>query len=243
MSGRLRIVGLGPGDPELVTVRAARLLASARTLAFFAARRGGDGHARRIASAYLVEPVDEIRLEYPVTTELPPADPRYRALIDRFHDEAAARLAERLACGTDLVLLCEGDPFFYGSAMHLHDRLAARFPVEIVPGITAMSGAWSVAGRPIAHGDDVLSVIPGTLGDERLRAALAASDASVVMKLGRNLPRVREALRAAGRLADAFYVEHATCPEARTTPLSERDDTEAAPYFSLLLVPGRKHPR
>ncbi len=243
MNGRLLIVGLGPGDPELVTVKAARLLAASRVVVFFAARRGGDGHARRIASSYLPDTVEEIRLEYPVTTELPPGDPRYRRLIDAFHDTASATLAAHLERGTDLVLLCEGDPFFYGSSMHLHDRLAARFAVEIVPGITAMSGAWSGAGRPIAHGDDVLSVIPGTLCDERLHAVLAASEASVVMKLGRNLPRVRAALAATGRLAGTLYVEHATSPSAHATPLCERDAADPAPYFSLLLVPGRKHAR
>ena len=243
MTGTLRIVGVGPGDPELVTVKAARLLAAARVVAFFAAKRGGDGHARRIAASFLPGGVEDIRLEYPVTTEFTPHDPRYRALIDAFHDAAADALAARLAAGTDLVLLCEGDPFFYGSSMHLHDRLRSRFAVEVVPGITAMSGAWSGAGRPIAHGDDVLSVIPGTLPDERLRAVLRASEASVVMKLGRNLPRVRAALAEADRLAEALYVEHATAPAAHATPLCGRDPGAPAPYFSLLLVPGRKHAR
>ncbi len=243
MTGRLVIVGLGPGDPELVTLKAARILRRARTIVFFAARSGGDGHARAIAAPHLPPAVEEIRLEYPVTTEIPPRDQRYRALIDRFHDEAAAELSRRLEEGSDLVLLCEGDPFFYGSSMHLHDRLRARHEIETVPGITAMSGAWSGAGHPIAHGDDVLTVLPGTLPDDRLAAVLASSDASVVMKLGRNLPRVRARLAGAGRLADALYVEHATTAAARTMRLAERDDSAAAPYFSLILVPGRKHAR
>ena len=231
-TGRLTVVGLGPGDPELVTIKAARALASARTIVFFAAR-----------ATHLRDRVDEIRLEYPVTTEIPVRDPEYRRRIDAFHDAAAARLAARLGAGEDLALLCEGDPFFYGSSMHLHDRLRERFPCTVIPGITAMSGAWSDAGQPIAHGDDVFAVVPGTLSDARLAATFGGAEAHVVMKLGRNLKRVRAALADAGRLDDALYVEHATSPEARVVALASRAPDAPAPYFSLLLVPGRKAPR
>ncbi len=240
MTSALTIIGLGPGDPELVTVRAARLLGAARTVVFFA-KRGAAGHARTIAAPYLAPDVEEIRLDYPFTTEIPVGDPAYRRGIDDFHDTAAAGLAARLADGDDLALLCEGDPFFYGSAMHLADRLAASgHAVRVVPGVTAMSAAWSEAGVAIAHGDDVTTVIPATLPDEALRARLAAADAAIVMKLGRNLGRVRAALAAAGLLEHALYVERATQCGQVVEPLARRDPDRPAPYFSLVLVPGRR---
>jgi precorrin-2/cobalt-factor-2 C20-methyltransferase len=242
MTGILRIVGLGPGDPELVTVKAARLIGEAAAVVFFA-KRGAAGHARTIAGRYLRPGVEEIRLEYPFTTEIAVEDPAYRQGIDDFHDAVAHRLAHRLAGGCAMVLLCEGDPFFYGSSMHLFDRLAPRFIVEVVPGISAMSGAWSQERLPIAHGDDVLSVLPGTLDDDALRDRLGASEASVVMKVGRNLPRIRAALAAVGKLERALYVERATQPDGTSMRLADRDPSLAAPYFSLVLVPGRERAR
>ena len=240
MTGVLTVVGLGPGDPELVTVKAARLLAAARAVVFFA-KRGAAGHARTIAGCYLAAGVEEIRLDYPFTTEIPVDDPRYRRGIDDFHDTAASGLAARLAGGADLVLLCEGDPFFYGSATHLADRIAARgHPVRIVPGVTAMSGAWSEAGAPIAHGDDVTTVLPATLPPEQLRARLRDTDAAVIMKLGRNLPAVRAALGDADLLGHALYVERATQAGQVVERLAARDPALPAPYFSLVLLPGRR---
>ena len=236
----LTIVGLGPGDPELVTVKAARLLESARTIVFFA-KRGAAGHARTIADDYLAPGVEEIRLDYPFTTEIPVGDPAYRSGIDDFHDGAAAGLAARLAEGTELLLLCEGDPFFYGSAMHLADRVAARgHVVRVVPGVTAMSAAWSEACVPIAHGDDVTTVLPATLPPDLLAARLQNTDAAVIMKLGRNLVHVRAALAEAGLLDRAIYVERATQTAQVIGKLADRDPALPAPYFSLVLLPGRR---
>ena len=242
MSGCLRIVGVGPGDPDLLTVKAARLIGEACTIVYFA-RRGAVGQARSIVERYLRPGVEEIRLQYPFTTEVPVTDPSYRRGIDDFHDTASAGLAERLGSGGDVVLLCEGDPFFYGSSMHVFDRLRTRFAVEVVPGISAMSGAWSQMGLPIAHGDDVLSVLPGTLDDAALRGRLSSCDAAVVMKLGRNLDRVRAALTATGRLERAVYAERATQPGSVSMRLASRDPALAAPYFSLVMVPGRERAR
>ncbi len=236
----LTIVGLGPGDPELVTVKAARLLGQARTIVFFA-KRGAPGHARTIAAPYLAEGVEEIRLDYPFTTEIPVGDPTYRRGIDDFHDGAAAGLSARLAAGAELLLLCEGDPFFYGSAMHLADRVAERgHPVRVVPGVTAMSAAWSEAAVPIAHGDDVTTVLPATLPPDLLAARLRHTDAAVIMKLGRNLPQVRAALAEAGLLDRALYVERATQTAQVIERLADRDPDRPAPYFSLVLLPGRR---
>ncbi len=239
--GTLHVVGLGPGDPELMTLKAARILAAAPVVAFFA-KRGAPGHARSIAQGHLHPDCTELRLEYPYTTELDVADPRYAEGMAAFYDAQAGHLAAHLAAGRDVALLAEGDPFFYGSSMVLFDRLQARFPAEVVPGVTGMSGCWAQARLPMLHGDDVLSVLPGTLSEDALAERLAASDAAVVMKLGRNLPKVRAALERAGLAGRAVYVERGTMPGSRVMTVGEAPEGRA-PYFSLLLVPGRQRPR
>jgi precorrin-2/cobalt-factor-2 C20-methyltransferase len=239
--GTLRVVGVGPGDPELMTLKAARLIAAAPVVAFFA-KRGRPGHARTIADAQISPDARTLRLEYPYTTEIALADPRYATGMDAFHDESAARVAEELDGGFDVALLCEGDPFLYGSALALLDRLAGRYATEIVPGISGMSGCWTEARVPMAHGDDVLSVLPGTLPRARLAACLAGCDAAVVMKIGRNLETVRAALRDAGLERRAIYVERGTMTGARALPLAAFHG-RPAPYFSLVLVPGRRGAR
>ena len=148
-------------------------------------------------------------------------------------------VAEHLEKGRTVAVLSEGDPLFYGSYMHLHVRLCHRFPTEVIPGVTAMSGCWSQVGVPIVQGDDVLTVLPGTLDEAELARRLADTDAAVIMKVGRNLPKIRRALAASGRLDQAVYVERGTMKNAAMTALAEKADDEA-PYFSLVLVPGWK---
>jgi precorrin-2/cobalt-factor-2 C20-methyltransferase len=240
MSGTFHVVGLGPGDPELMTLKAARVIAASPVVAFFA-KRGRIGHARTIAGAHMSAAAEELRFEYPFTTEVALDDPRYRAEIVAFYDACAASLAERLA-GGDAVLLCEGDPFFYGSSMYIFDRLREDFTSEVIPGVSAMSGCWTRANMPIAHGDDVLTVLPGTLDEDGLAARLEGADAAVIMKIGRNLPKIRAALARAGLAERAVYVERGTMAGERIVPLSERDESPA-PYFSIVLVPGRQRVR
>lgn len=229
-------VGVGPGDPDLLTLKAARVLQAVPVVAWFA-KRGNPSNARASAAAWLRPEQTELPLLYPVTTEIPLHAPEYAAQIGAFFDASAAAVAAHLDAGRDVAVLSEGDPLFYGSYMHIHCRLAARYPTEVIPGITSLSGAWSAAGLPIAQGDDWLSVLPGTLPEEELARRLSMTDAAVIMKVGRNLPRIRRALAAAGRLDRALYVERATMKTARTVPLAERGE-EPAPYFSLVLVPG-----
>ena len=239
--GTLHCVGMGPGDPELLTLKAARLLATAGVIAFFA-KRGRPGHARSIAGAHVNPAAEELRFEYPFTTEVHVDDPCYEPGMNAFYEAAAGALAARLAAGSDVALLCEGDPFFYGSAMYLFDRLAAAFPSEVTPGITGMSGCWAQARLPMTHGDDILTVLPGTLDQASLAARLAGSDASVIMKVGRNMPKIRAALEQAGLTDRALYVERGTMAGTRAVRLADLGD-ERAPYFSLVLVPGRQRPR
>ncbi|MEU4688184.1 precorrin-2 C(20)-methyltransferase [Actinoplanes sp. NPDC023714] len=234
--GRLYGVGLGPGDPELVTVKAARLIAEAGVIAYHAARHGRS-NARAIAAGYLREGQIEEPLIYPVTTETTDHPGGYQGAIDEFYAEAAARLAAHLDAGRDVVVLAEGDPFFYGSYMHMHKRLADRYETTVVPGVTSVSAASAVLGRPLMERDEVLTVLPGTLPPAELAARLATTDSAAVMKLGRTFPGVREALEQAGRLDDAWYVERATTDRERSAPLSEVDP-ESVPYFSLALLPS-----
>lgn len=241
MSGTLHILGVGPGDPELVTLRAARILGRAPAYAFFA-RRGRAGHAVTIAAPHLNPAAEALRFEYPHTTEIPVEDARYAEGMTAFYDSCAGALAARLAAGEDVALLCEGDPFLYGSAMYLFDRLRERFPVAVTPGITAMSGCWSRAAAPMVHGDDILSVLPATMPAEELAKALRGCDAAVVMKLGRNLPKLRAVLAALGLTERAIYAERGTMPGEVVMPLAARDDSPA-PYFSLVLIPGRQGAR
>lgn len=234
--GRLWGIGTGPGDPELVTLKAARLLGTLPVIGYFA-KQGRSGNGLATVREMLRPDAELLPLLYPVTTEVHRHEAAYREAIAGFFDAAAEAVAARLSSGLDVGVLSEGDPMFYGSWMHLHRRLAPRFPTEVVAGVTSLSGAWSQAGLPIAQGDDVLVVLPGTLEEDVLARRIAEAEAAVIMKVGRNLPRIRRALDAAGRLDRAVYVERATMPGGRVIPLSEHDGSPA-PYFSVVLVPG-----
>lgn len=235
MMGRIICAGLGPGDPDLLSVRSDRLIRQAHHVAYFR-KAGRAGQARRIVEGMLRPDVVEHPMDYPVTTEIPFDHPDYNRVLAAFYDDWADRLAV-LAEGHEVVVLCEGDPLFYGSFMHLHSRLQGRAEVEIVPGIPGMVGCWNAADLPITWGDDVLSVLAGTLPEEDLARHAATADALVVMKTGRNLPKVRRALATAGRLEDAWLVERGTMPGQRIQRLVEVDG-EDCPYFAIVLVPG-----
>ncbi len=236
VAGRLYGVGLGPGDPELITVKAARLIGSADVVAYHAARHGRS-NARAIAAGHLRDGQIEEALIYPVTTETTDHPGGYQGAIDEFYEQAAARLAAHLDAGRDVVVLAEGDPFFYGSYMHMHKRLAHRYETTVVPGVTSVSAASAVLGRPLMERDEVLTVLPGTLPPDELARRLTGTDSAAVMKLGRTFTGVRSALEKAGRLGDAFYVERATMAEERVGRLSEIDPA-TVPYFSLALLPS-----
>ena len=236
MSGTIRGVGLGPGAPDLMSVRADRLIRSSRHIAFFR-KAGRTGHARTIVQGMLRDDAVEHAMEYPVTTEIAVADPRYNACLAAFYAQWTEKLASLAATGEDVVVLCEGDPFFYGSFMHLYTRLSGRVGVEVVPGITGMSGAWTASGAPITWGDDVLTIAMATLPEEELTRRIRDTDALVVMKIGRHLAKLRRALAAAGRADQAWLVEHAAMAGERVTRLSDAPAT--APYFSIALIHGK----
>ncbi len=236
MTGHFYGVGLGPGDPELITLKAARLIASADVIAYHAGV-SKHSHARRIAADLIPPGAIEEELRYPVTTGSTDHPGGYAGAMADFYEESAARLAAHLEAGRTVVLMAEGDPLFYGSYMYMHDRLAHRFPTEVVPGVTSVTAATAAVASPLVRQTDVLTVLPGTLPEAELARRLADTGGAIIMKLGRTFPAVRSALAQAGRLEHALYVERASMPEERWLPVADVDPA-TVPYFSLIVVPG-----
>jgi precorrin-2 C20-methyltransferase/precorrin-3B C17-methyltransferase len=237
MSGRLYGVGVGPGDPELMTLKARRIIEAADVIAYPVAKRArAGGIARGIAAPFLQAHHVELPLTYPVTIERTDHPEGYEGALRDFYDNAAQEIAEHLDAGRDVAVLCEGDPFFYGSYMYLHERLAARYATEVVPGVPAFCAAAAAAGAPLVKRDDVLTILPGTLPRDVLAARLQGTDAAVVMKLGRTFAGVRDAAGDAGVAERGIYVERASGPDERVAPLGAVDDD--VPYMSLVLVPS-----
>src|ERR1700686_216512 len=223
--GRLHGLGLGPGDPELVTLKALRLL---RAAAFVAspAPEEGDSFARAIAAEWLDRGQKEIAIRFPMRPGPPPA---------AIYDDAAARLAAILDRGDDVAFLCQGDPLFYGSFAGILTRLAPRYPVAVVPGVSSLTACAAAAGLPLVRRDDSLAVIPATLDEDELTRRLGAAEAAAVIKLGRHFAKLRRVLAALGLLERAVYVERATLPNQRVAPLAAVDPA-GVPYFAMVLV-------
>jgi precorrin-2/cobalt-factor-2 C20-methyltransferase len=229
MNGTLYGLGVGPGDPELITLKALRLLRSAPVIAYPAPEHG-DSLARSIIAGHLPGGQTEIAIRMPMLVERFPAQEIY--------DRAAVEIGGHLEAGRDVAVLCEGDPFFYGSFMYLFGRMAERFPVQVVPGVSSLTACAAISGAALAARNDVLTVIPAPLPPERLRDLLARTDAAAIMKLGRHFTKVRDVLNELGFSAHARYVERATMSNQRLLPLDEVDPA-SVPYFSMVLVHRR----
>ncbi|KMW59274.1 Cobalt-precorrin-2 C20-methyltransferase [Candidatus Rhodobacter oscarellae] len=225
MSGTLYGVGLGPGDPELITRKAARLIAEAEVVAY-PSLEGGDSLARSIAAELIPDGAQEIAIDIPMTVARAPAQAAY--------DAGAAQIAQALEAGRDVVCLCEGDPFFYGSFMYLHARLAERFAVEVVPGVTSITACAARAGMPLAARNERVTILPGPLPEAELRARIEGAESVAVMKVGRHLAKIRSVIAGLGLLDQAVYVERASLPEECVLPLAKAP--EKAPYFSMILL-------
>ena len=234
--GRFSIVGVGPGDPELVTLKAARLIGEADVIAYHAGVSKAS-NARRIVAGLVRSGINEEELRYPVTTGGTNHPGGYDGAMADFYIECADKLAVHLDMGRHVVLLAEGDPMLYGSPMVMLDKLSERHDTEVVPGVPAFAAATAAAQQPLVRGTDVLTVLPGTLPEPELARRLADTQGAVIMKLGRTFPAVRRALEAAGRLEGAVYVERASMAEERRLPVVEVD-ASSVPYFSLIIVPG-----
>ena len=225
MTGVLYGVGLGPGAPDLITLRAARLIEDAKVVAY-PSLAGGDSFARAIAADLIASDAQEIVMDVPMTVERAPAQAAY--------DTGAAQIAEALDAGRDVVCLCEGDPFFYGSFMYLYARLSDKYQVEIVPGVTSITACAARAGMPLAARNERLTVLPGPLPEGELRTRIEGAESVVIMKVGRHLAKIRAVIDDLGLTDTAMYVERATLPQEVVLPLAEAP--EKAPYFSMILL-------
>jgi precorrin-2/cobalt-factor-2 C20-methyltransferase len=226
MTGILYGLGVGPGDPELVTLKAARILAQVPVVAFLRTS-DGDGMAWRIAAGLIPETAETLPLAMPMCSDRAPGRAAY--------DEAAAAIAARLDAGHDVAVLCEGDPFFYGSFMYLYERLHERYAVEVVPGVSSLNAAAAALGRPLAARNDVLAVIPAPLDAARLRTEIATAEALAILKVGRHFDKLRAVLRELQLIDRAFLVTAASCDNQTVTALAELPDGPK-PYFSIILV-------
>ena len=231
MNGKLIGVGLGPGDPELMTFKAHRLIAGAQVIAY-PALESGESFARSIAAESIPETAEEITIHIPMSVERAPAQAAY--------DKGAADIAARLKTGQDVVVLCEGDPFFYGSFMYLFSRLADQYETEVVPGVTSVTTCAAVAKRPLTARNDVLAIIPGPLENEEIHARIDAAGAVAIMKVGRHLGRIRALLTEMGLAESATYVARASLPAQQVLPLERAPDP--APYFSMILITKGEDP-
>jgi len=238
VKGRLFGLGVGPGDPELITLKALRLLKNAPVVAYHAAK-GKKGNALTIVEEYLSPEQVLVPLIYPVTTEKLPAHMDYEQIVSDFYGEITSTIASHLDCGQDVAVIAEGDPFFYGSFMYIHDRLAGQDEKEDVPGVCSVLGASAVLGAPLVYRNQTLSVLSGVMSAEELTRRLADTGAAAIMKLGKNLDKVRAVLGDLGLMDRALYVERATMASQRIVPLAEVDGSDC-PYFSIILVPGQK---
>jgi len=225
MTGTLYGVGLGPGAPDLMTLRAARLIEGASVIAY-PTLAGAASFARSIAADLIPSAAQEIVMDVPMSVDRAPAQAAY--------DQGAAAIAKALESGKDVVCLCEGDPFFYGSFMYLHARLKDRFTVKIVPGVTSITACAAEAGRPLVARNERLTVLPGPMDEATLRARIAGAEAVAIMKVGRHLPKIRAVIDDLGLTNSASYIERATLPEQVVVPLSQAPDK--APYFSMILL-------
>lgn len=225
MTGVLYGVGLGPGAPDLITLRAARLIERAQVVAY-PTLAGGASFARSIAADLIAPGAQEIVMDVPMTVERAPAQAAY--------DAGATAIAATLDAGQDVVCLCEGDPFFYGSFMYLFARLSDRYRVEVVPGVTSVTACAARAGLPLAARNERLTVLPGPLPEDELRARIDGAESVVIMKVGRHLPKIRAVIHALGLTGSAVYVERATLPDEVILPLADAPQT--APYFSMILL-------
>lgn len=226
MSGTLYGVGVGPGDPELMTVKAWRLVSTAKVIAYLAAN-GGDSTARAIAAPFFADDVEELAIDMPMRPE--------RELGQQAYDHAAALIAARLDAGNDVVMLCEGDPFFYGSFMYVFERLAARYQTVVVPGVTSITACAAALASPLCARDDVLKILPATMDETALGRELASAQSAAIIKVGRHFGKVKRALTAHHLLDRAMAVTHATRQD-QTIEAVSKISGDALPYFTTIIV-------
>ena len=231
MNGVLYGVGVGPGDPELITLKSLRLIKSTEVIAY-PKLKGSKSFARDIIEEFIDLPKVEIAIEIPMTVNRLPAQRAYNA--------AAQEISTHLNMGKNVVFLCEGDPFFYGSFMYLHSRLYKKYLVEIIPGVSSMTACAAMAKKPLAARNEVLTVLPGPLSKKELERRLADNNSSAIMKVGRHIKKIKSVIDRLGLMDSSLYIERASLKEQKVLKLI--DAPEVAPYFSMVLVNKEEDP-
>ena len=226
-TGRLYGLGIGPGDPELLTLKAYRILRSVPVIAYPTMENG-----KVLARAIVADFLRPEQIEVPMPLPFSPVRSSQPA-----YDIAAQKLTEHLSAGRDVAVLCEGEPFLYGSFMYLFNRLSSKFHTEVVPGISSTMASASALGVPLTYRNDVLSIMPATLDADILRDRLAVADAAVIIKLGRHFSKVRDVLSELGLLSRSLYIERATMPNQRIVPIADIDAADV-PYWALIMIPS-----
>ena len=233
-TGKIFGIGLGPGDPELMTLKSANLIKSSEYIFFFK-KKNSASRALSIVKDIIRKDAFKIALEFPITTEIDSKQKEYKIKLNQFYEESVVKINNVLKKPSNLCLLCEGDPFFYGSFIHIFERLKERFEIEIIPGVTGMSGAWSANKIPMVSGDEILTVLMGTLSEEKLKLYVKNSDVIVIMKIGKNFKKIIKVLREENLLINSYLVSNATTTKEKIYKLSEVD-VERTPYFSIILI-------
>jgi precorrin-2/cobalt-factor-2 C20-methyltransferase len=226
MSGTLYGVGVGPGDPELMTVKAWRLISMARVIAYLAAN-GGESTARAIASPFMPDDATEIIIDMPMRVE--------REAGRTAYDAGAVRIAAHLEKGEDVVMLCEGDPFFYGSFMYMYERLASRFATIVVPGVTSVTASAASIGKPLCERDEVLKVLPATMSEAAFHAELSTAHAVAIIKVGRHFSKIRKVLNNLELTQYATAIIRATHADEMIRPLTDIIE-DSLPYFTTIIL-------
>lgn len=238
-NGTIYGVGVGPGDPELISLKAYNLLKKAKHIAYFK-KKNKDGISYNIIKQYLKKNVYEIQMDYPITTEISFRSNQYKQILSQFYDNCCNEILSISNKNNDIVIICEGDPFFYGSFMHLYTRLLNRNEnnnIKVIPGITGMSAAWTASKSPITWGDDVLTVIMGTMSENDIVKRIKKNDAVVIMKIGKNYEKICRVLKNLNLFDDAFLIENASMSNERVRKLIKVQEL-ILPYFSIILIHG-----
>lgn len=226
ITGQIWGIGVGPGDPDLMTLKAHRILQVADVIAY-PAPAGSDSLVRSIAAPHIPTGAEEFVISTPMDVARHPAQDVY--------DWATDEIGKMADAGKSVVILCEGDPFFYGSFMYLYSRLSGSYDVKVVPGVSSVNACAAELGIPLAARNDVISAIPATLDAETLKVRLRAADTASIIKAGRHLKKVKQVLDTLGVTDNAMYIERATMDNQRILPLSQVSE-DTAPYFSMIIV-------
>ncbi len=226
VSGTLYGIGLGPGNSELITVKAWRLLSTVEVIAY-PKPPGGDSFARKTAAPFIPEDTEEIALTIPMARDRGPAQTAY--------DEAAKTIAAQLQNGKHVAFICNGDPFLYSTFMYLHERLKERFEIEIIPGVTSLTAAAAATRRPLAARNEIFKVLPAPLDDEILKREITSADSIIINKVGRHFGRIRALITDMGLVPNTQVVENASTEFEVARPLSQIAEDDM-PYFSTMII-------